>query len=324
MNTLLETVERRLVAGEATLVSAGEAEAIAALPWSDNPDILALACLVRARRARPLFTCAIINAKSGRCPEDCAFCAQSAHHHTGAPEYPLVDTDTLVRHAVKMAENGVDRYGIVTSGTTISERDLESLCRSAEVLRREVDIALCASLGILSKEKAVCLKQAGFTSYHHNLETARSYFPMICTTHSYDEDVETLAVAREAGFRVCSCGIFGLGESWKQRVELLETVRECRVDSLPVNFLSPVPGTRLGKRPPLPPAEALRALALARLVNPEKDILVCGGRLSTLGEHNSWVMAAGASGLMTGDYLTTGGCGYETDNAMFRAIGFRR
>lgn len=324
MNPLLETVERRLLAGESQLVSTAEAEAIARLPLRDTPDIMALACVVRAHRAKnPLFTCAIINAKSGRCPENCAFCAQSAHHHTDAPIYPLVTTDTILRHAETLAANGVNRFGIVTSGTTIGERDLDSLCESVAVLRREVDIQVCASLGILSREKARRLRQAGFTSYHHNLETARSYFPRICTTHEYDQDIETLAIAREEGFRVCSLGIFGLGESWAQRVELLETVRDCQVDSLPVNFLSPIPGTRLEKRPSLAPAEALRALALARLVNPEKDILVCGGRLSTFGDLNSWVMAAGANGLQTGNYLTTVGCGYDADNTMFRAIGMR-
>ena len=145
--------------------------------------------------------------------------------------YGLVGTDVLLKHAEEMAAHGVKRFGIVTSGTTVSDRDLDSLCESARILRDRVDIALCGSLGILTKEKLRRLKEAGFTSIHHNLETARSHFASICTTHDYDQDIATLKDARDAGFRVCSCGIFGLGETWEQRVELLETEKECGVES---------------------------------------------------------------------------------------------
>ena len=323
MHTLLEKAAARIAAGTAPLENAAEAVELARLPRSENPDIFACAALARARYAGPVFTCAIINAKSGRCAENCAFCAQSSFHHTDAPVYGLVGTDVLLKHAEEMAAHGVKRFGIVTSGTTVSDRDLDSLCESARILRDRVNIALCGSLGILTKEKLRRLKEAGFTSIHHNLETARSHFASICTTHDYDQDIATLRDARDAGFRVCSCGIFGLGETWEQRVELLETEKECGVDSLPVNLLDPVPGTRMEHQKLLEPWEALRCVALARLVSPEKDVILCGGRLPTLGDGSSWALAAGANGIMTGNYLTTKGCGYDDDDAMFRFLGVR-
>ena len=156
------------------------------------------------------------------------------------------------------------------------------------------------------------------------LETARSFFPSVCTTHAYDEDLATLAIARSAGLEVCSCGIFGLGESWAQRVELLQTLREVGVDSLPVNFLCPVPGTPLGSRSPLAPWEALRVVALARLMHPEQEIIICGGRLSTLKDAQALVLTAGASALMSGNYLTTRGFGYADDDALLAAVGTLR
>ena len=323
LHPLLEAIASRLLRGETPLASREEAEALGQLPRSLNPDLFALAGLARARFAKPVFTCAIVNAKSGRCPEDCAFCAQSARHRTDAPVYPLADADTLFRKAEAAAACGAARFGIVTSGTALSDRDLDSLCASAEALRARIDIALCGSLGMLNRERARRLRQAGFTSYHHNLETARSHFPAICTTHAYEEDLASLACARAEGLRVCSCGIFGLGESWAQRAELLETLAEAHVDSLAVNFLMPVPGTRLEGRPQLEAWEALRCVALARLTNPARDVVVCGGRLATLGAVDSWVLAAGANGLMTGDYLTTRGSGFESDQRMLQSLGLR-
>lgn len=325
VHSLLQKVLAAFTADAGCQIDATEACALVELAWEDNMELLALGGLVRQLRGPAgTGTCAIINARSGRCPENCAFCAQSAHYDTGAPVYPLQSTEELVRQACEMAAHGIARCGIVTSGTSLSERDLDHLCESALQMRRYADIRLCASLGLLTEEKARRLREAGFTRYHHNLETARSYFPAICTTHAYDEDIETLRIARRAGLEVCSCGIFGLGESWAQRVELLQTIREEGVDSLPVNFLCPVPGTPLGTRSHLAPREALRVVALARLMHPNREIIICGGRLATLHEEQSWVLACGASALMTGNYLTTRGCGYEDDDALLTALGTRR
>lgn len=325
MTEILRSALERLLAGGGEGLDEAAALAVAQEPWESNMELLALGGIVRSLYApRGTGTCAIINAKSGRCAENCAFCAQSGHYHTDSPIYPLVDTRTLVEAATEMDEHHIGRFGIVTSGTALSDRELDSLCESALAIRARCRISLCGSLGMLTEEKARRLKEAGFTRYHHNLETARSYFPHICTTHAYDQDIETLRIAQKAGLKTCSCGIFGLGESWAQRVELLATVRDIGVDSMPVNFLCPVPGTPMGERGPLERREALRIVALARLMLPKNDIIICGGRMSTLAEEHSWVLAAGASALMTGNYLTTRGFGYEDDDMLLRSLGSTR
>lgn len=324
MDSLLVDIAGRIASGVEPLLSPSEALRLAHLPASATLDILSVAGLARAaRKPAATFTCGIINAKSGRCPENCAFCAQSAHYRTDAPVYPLHDAETLLRRAEELAEANVDRFGIVTSGTALSGRDLDELCEAAARIRREVPISLCASLGLLTPERAVRLREAGFTSYHHNLETSASHFPAICTTHDYEQDLETVRVAKAAGFRVCSCGIFGLGETWEQRIELARTLEELGVDSLPLNFLNPIPGTPLGDSPLLPPAEALRTVALMRLLHPARDVLICGGRAKTFGNWQSWVFAAGANGIMTGNYLTTKGCAFCDDAEMLAALGLR-
>ena len=325
MHSLLHRILSAFCTDASYRMEEGDACSLAELGADNNMDLLAAAAAVRHLRGpRGTGTCAIINAKSGKCPENCAFCAQSSHYVTGAPVYPLQDTEHLVRQACEMAAHGIARCGLVTSGTALSDRELDALCESALKMRAEAPIRLCASLGLLTKEKARRLVEAGISRYHHNLETARSFFPSVCTTHAYDEDLATLAIARSAGLEVCSCGIFGLGESWVQRVELLQTLREVGVDSLPVNFLCPVPGTPLGSRSPLAPWEALRVVALARLMHPEQEIIICGGRLSTLKDEQALVLTAGASALMSGNYLTTRGFGYADDDALLAAVGTQR
>ena len=325
MHSLLHRVLSAFAAQATYQMDEGDARSLAELGVEENMELLAAAAAVRHLRGpRGTGTCAIINAKSGKCPENCAFCAQSSHYETGAPVYPLQKTEQLVRQACEMSRHGIARCGLVTSGTALSDRELDALCESALKMREEAPISLCASLGLLTAEKARRLVEVGISRYHHNLETARSFFSAICTTHAYEEDLETLATARSAGLEICSCGIFGLGESWGQRVELLQTLREVGVDALPVNFLCPVPGTPLGKRSPLAPWEALRVVALARLMHPEQEIIICGGRLSTLKEEQALVLTAGASALMSGNYLTTRGCGYEDDDVLLAAVGTLR
>jgi biotin synthase len=266
------------------------------------------------------FTCGIINAKSGRCAEDCAFCAQSRHHKTDAPVYPLITEGALLNRARELAGRGVTRMGIVTAGAILSDKDFARVCASARRIRQEVDIELCASLGALTKDRAEELKAAGFGSYHHNLETARSFYPSMCKTHDYQMRCDTVVRAREAALRVCSGGLFGLGESWAQRIELAETLQELRVDSIPVNFLMPVPGTRLEASRPLEATEGLGILALLRLMHPERDIVLCGGRTTTLGDWDRLGLASCANGMMVGDYLTKKGGPFERDLALARGL----
>ena len=284
-------------------------------------DIMALARIAASAAGTEPFLCGIINAKSGRCAENCAFCAQSAHHATDSPVYPLVGRDALRAKAEELAEAGARYMGIVISGTGPSAADFDRLLDDAAHITAAVGIRLCASLGLLTEDQAVQLKQAGFTSYHHNLETARSHYPAVCGTHGFEAREETVRLARKAGLRVCSGGIFGLGESWEQRLELSGDIAELDPASIPVNFLNPIPGTPLENQKPLPPHEALAVVALLRLMHPARDIVICGGRNSTLGELDALLFSAGANGIMTGNYLTTSGSPYARDLAMLKGLG---
>ncbi len=269
-------------------------------------------------------TCAIINAKSGRCGENCAFCAQSGHHQTQAPVYDLKTVAEIMEGAERAAAEGSHCFGIVTSGTRIKDaHEWAVILKAVRTIRQETSIDPSASLGMLDAERARQLVEAGCVTYHHNLETARSFFPQICTTHRYDEDVETVRVARAAGLRVCCGGILGLGESPAQRVELAFTLRELEVSSVPINFLNPVEGTRLAGLHQLTPTDALRAIAMFRFALPRTRISVCGGREPNLRDLQPLMFAAGASGTMVGNYLTTSGRDREADLRMIRDAGFQ-
>ncbi len=285
-------------------------------------DAMAAARMAWSGRARAPFTCGIVNAKSGRCQENCAFCAQSASHDSNPPVYPLVDSDELLRRAEILAEAGVTRMGMVTSGTAPTPGDFEKLCAAAERIRARVDIGLCASFGLLSESEARALRDAGFSRYHHNLETSRRHYPNVCTSHGYDQRVETVRHTKAAGLEVCSGGIFGIGEDWDDRIAMSEELAGLDVDSIPVNFLTPIPGTPLADQRLLAPAEALVIIAVYRLMHPGRDIVVCGGRTG-LGRYEVLIPSAGANGLMVGDYLTTKGAGLRDDLELLATLGLR-
>ncbi len=287
-------------------------------------DVMACARLAAANGRSKPFTCGIVNAKSGLCQENCAYCAQSRHHNANAPVYPLISEDKMLRLAEKYAEAGVDYMGMVTSGVGPDPKDLDTLCRMAERISRNVNIRLCASLGVLMSGQAERLRAAGFSSYHHNLETARSNYPVVCPSHYYERRTATVKAARAAGLRVCTGGIFGVGETWLQRLELSDALAELTVDSIPVNFLVAVAGTPLAGTPPPPAKEALLIIAILRLMHPDRDIVVCGGRNHCLGEYAPLLFAAGANGLMVGDYLTTTGSPLAKDIEMLDTLGMNK
>jgi biotin synthase len=301
-------------------LSVEEAKAILGLQGGDLGYLFAGAQLLREKHfGRQIALCSIINAKSGLCQENCAFCAQSAHHQAEAPVYPLKGVSEIVAGARAAEANGCRCFGIVTSGSRIQPgEEMERLLAAIREIRETTSIRPSASLGLLDETAAKALADAGCVTYHHNLETARSFFPQICTTHDYEEDVETVRVARAAGMKVCSGGIFGLGESLRQRVELGLTLRELDVDSVPLNFLAPVPGTPLGKRNDLTPMDCLRIIALFRFLMPDRHISVCGGRETNLREFQSWIFFAGASGVMVGNYLTLQGRNLPDDLQMIQ------
>ena len=284
-------------------------------------EVLALARLAAWQGGAQAFSCGIINAKSGLCAENCSFCAQSSHYTTKTTVYPLLDASTLYKHAERLASRGVTYMGIVTSGTSPSKADFDRLCETATRITANLPIKLCASLGIISLEKALLLKEAGFPSYHHNLETAASYYPQICTTHTYETRLNTVKNLLQSGLRVCSGGIFGLGESWEQRIELAHCLSSLGVSSIPINFLMPISGTPLEKKEALSPIEALHIIALFRLMNPKGDIVLCGGSSQTLKQWKPLYYQAGANGLMVGDYLTTKGADVDADMSLVRAVG---
>lgn len=304
-------------------LSAADALRLSEAQGADRHLLFAEASRIRERfRGDSASLCSIINAKSGRCPENCAFCAQSAAHATAAQVYPLVGEDELVACARGAEANGARCYGIITSGTGIRPgRELDTICSALRRIRQETSIEPSCSLGILDKETALLLKEAGMVTYHHNLETSRSFFPQICTTHDYEEDVATVRAVKQAGLRVCCGGIFGLGEDFRHRVEMAETLRELDVDTVPINFLNPVEGTRLEKADFLTPMECLTIIAVYRFMLPDKSLTVCGGREKNLRELQSWIFLAGASGMMTGNYLTTPGRNPEQDHQLLRDLG---
>jgi len=320
---LLRMITDKILAGDS--ISAGEAVELSTLSGSDLFDLF-----VAANRVKEHFVggevhlCSIINAKSGRCAEDCAFCAQSVHHVTDAPVHPLTEEQWITAAARKAEQGGSGCFGIVTSGTSIgSGAELDRICAALRTIRNEMRIAPSCSLGIIDLETAERLRDAGAITYHHNLETSRSFFPNICTTHDYDEDVATVRNARRAGLRVCCGGIFGMGETAEQRIELAFTLRELGVDSVPLNFLNPIPGTRLAEADYITPMECLQTIALYRLILPDRRISVCGGREKNLRDLQSWIFFAGANGTMVGNYLTTTGRDAAQDLRMFRDLGLR-
>jgi biotin synthase len=265
--------------------------------------------------------CSIINAKSGRCGEDCAFCAQSVHHTTDAPTFSLVDENKITTAARNAESLGSGCFGIVTSGTSIGPgEELERICAALRDISTTSDIAPSCSLGIIDRETADKLRAAGARTYHHNLETARSFFPNICSTHDYEEDIQTIRNARQAGLKICCGGIFGMGETMEQRVELAFTLQELDVDSVPINFLNPIPGTRLAEADFLTPLECLHIIALFRFILPNKRITICGGREKNLRDLQSLIFFAGANGTMIGNYLTTSGRDEAQDRQMLKDL----
>ena len=318
MFSFASTLYQKAIKGIAP--SLDEALQILQCHGSELTTILAVTHALReAHFGNSIELCSIINAKSGRCAENCAFCAQSSHHASDAPVFPLKTKEEIVSGAQQAANAGSHCYGIVTSGTRVKAgEEFERILASLREIRATTAIDPSASLGILDPTNAAALADAGCVTYHHNLETARSFFPQICTTHDYEEDVQTVRVAKAAGMKVCCGGIFGLGESLEQRIELCLTLRELEVDSIPLNFLNPIPGTPLADLRQLTPLDCLRIIALFRIVHPKKRISVCGGREPNLRNFQSWIFMAGASGTMIGNYLTTRGRDQEADLQMFR------
>ncbi|WP_195938479.1 biotin synthase BioB [Romboutsia sp. 1001713B170131_170501_G6] len=264
--------------------------------------------------------CSIVNGKSGRCSEDCKFCAQSSYHTTDIEVYPLKDTDYFVEDAKYHKDRGIKRYSIVTSGKKLSNIEIDKIVNSYKSINKYVDIKTCASHGLLSKEDLRKLKKAGVKRYHNNLETSRNYFDNICTTHTYDEKIKTIKDAQSVGLEVCSGGIFGLGESEIDRIDMAFEIRDLGIKSIPLNALDYIKGTKIDSKS-IKEEEFLKMVAIYRFINPSAQIRLAGGR-NLLTNYGELAFKCGANATISGDLLTTCGNSIADDIKMIEKLGF--
>jgi biotin synthase len=264
--------------------------------------------------------CTIINGRSGKCGENCKFCAQSAHNHTGCEEYSFLDEEKIISEAKSNQDEGVNRFAIVTAGRALTGEDFEKALHVYERMNKELSINLCASMGFINREQFKRLRKAGVTSYHHNIETSRRNFPNICTSHSYDMKIETIKIAQEEGLCVCSGGIIGMGETFEDRIDMALSLHELGIRSIPINALMAIPGTPFEKNTPLTEEEILRTLAMFRFINPEANIRLAAGR-KLLSENGKKAFESGCSATITGNMLTTSGSTIQGDIKMLREMG---
>lgn len=324
MDELITDMARRALAGER--LSRDDVLALAAAGQENPHDLMYWANrLRRAHFAMAVRLCAIVPGKMGACTEDCKWCAQSARHSAGC-EPSVSSCDDILAAGRQARQNGATSLGIVNSGRRPTAADISAAVTAAQKLRGDVgnELTLCASLGELTDSQARRLVAAGFTRYNHNLETSRRMYPQVVTTHTYGDRLRTLEVARRAGLSICCGGLFGLGETWEDRVDLAIALRdEVRPEVVPLNFLHPIPGTPLGNTTPPAPLEILTVIAMFRLVLPTVDIKVAGGREHNLRDMQSWIFYAGATSCLVGNYLTTSGRSVADDLQMIADLGMR-
>lgn len=265
--------------------------------------------------------CSITNAKSGKCSQDCKWCSQSASYKTNVEEYELVDHKEAVRQAVENAALGVNKHSLVTSGKRVTNATLNNVIGIYREIKSKCDINLCASMGLINKEQLLKLKEVGVGHYHCNLETAPSFFPELCSSHTIDEKIKTIKAAQEAGLGVCSGGIIGMGETMEQRIELAITLQGLNILSIPINILTPVEGTPLEKQKELTENEVLTTIALFRFINPKANLRFAGGRMK-IKHFQHKALRSGINAALTGNYLTTIGSDIKEDLKDFKDSGF--
>lgn len=289
---------------------------------ADYQELLAASKEIREACCGNAFDiCTIINAKSGRCSEDCKFCAQSGHYHTNAEVYPLLDHEIIIEDAVKQYNNGILRYSLVSSGRKLSAEDIERVCHIVEEIKKRCDIHICISGGLLTEEEFQQLHEAGVERVHNNLESSRNYFPQICSTHQFDQKVRAIQAAQKAGMEVCSGGIIGLGESREDRIDMVMELRELDVHSIPINILNPIPNTPLEHNEVLTEEEINRTIAVYRFIMPHAALRLAGGR-ALMEQMGKTAFEAGANAAISGDMLTTYGISVEDDFRMIENLNY--
>ena len=290
-------------------------------------DVMTLAecanTITRAFNGDTVDVEALINAKSGKCPEDCSFCAQSTFYETGISKYPLLPKQVIIENARKAKDAGATSFCLVCAYRSPPEADFQQICDTIASIRSEVDMEVNVSLGFMTPERARKLKELGVKRYNHNLEASESYFSKICNTHDFADRVNTARIVKQAGLELCSGGIIGMGESQKQRIELAFSLASLRPEEVPINILIGREGTPMGGLEPIDPLEAIKTIAVWRFIMPKTILKIAGGREVHLKEKERLALKAGANGIITGGYLTTGGNAPNKDIAMIKEIGLK-
>ena len=320
MNTVhIQKLKNNIIGGH--IITREEALALVDMPLE---ALCKAANEIREYYCRNSFDlCSIFNGKCGKCSEDCKFCAQSTFHKTGIAEFPMIDDcEKILREAVYNKSKGIKRFSIVTSGRALNDKEIDINCAIFQALRDKCGIALCASLGLLTLEQLQALKKAGVTRIHCNLETNKIFFPKICSTHTYEDRVNTIRLAMSAGMELCSGGIFGLGETWPDRIDFGFELRQLGIKSVPINILQPIKGTPLENQKKLEPIEIRRIVAVFRLILPDAAIRMAAGR-GFLPDKGRSVFLSGANACITGDMLTTEGVHIDEDNPMLKELGYK-
>lgn len=296
-----------------------------------NPELTSLETLLllsqqvtQSNFGNQMSLCAIYPAKVGLCSGDCAFCAQSVHHNCEITPVRVenLDEEKVLYHGKKLWEMGVRHYSLVTSGETLTDEEFEEILRLLTRLKEETNMGLCASLGMLNAKRAKNLKAAGVSRYHHNIETSSSFFKEICSSHSYEDKIETINLARQAGMELCCGGIIGMGETPRQRIEMAFAIKDLDVDCVPINILNPIPGTRLERQEPLSVEEIIRTIAVFRMILPDKILKFAGGREQAMGGKEEIGYKAGINSLLVGDYLTTKGDTIREEIRKLKNLGY--
>ena len=320
MNDRIKEIAKRSLQNDA--VSRNDAFYLTQIEGDEIYDLFYWANRIRLKYfGSSVKACSIVSAKQGRCTEDCRFCSQSAHYHTSIEEFPLLETDKILDVAKCAEQKGSSSIGVVTSGYSINDsNDLNNICKTIKAISKNTFVQPHGSFGILTKEIAESLAESGLKRINHNLETSESFFPKVCSTHTFADRVNTIRIAKETGLEICSGAIFGIGEGMDDRINLAFTLKDLDVDAVPLNFLHPISGTPYETCPPITPMEALKIISVFRFILPDKEIKIAGGREKNLRDLQSWMFYAGANSTMIGNYLTTKGRKVEDDLQMIKDL----
>ncbi|MCI8494237.1 MAG: biotin synthase BioB [Lachnospiraceae bacterium] len=318
METQLETLKNKVLEGYA--INRKDAILLSQMPLE---SLCSAADEIRTHFCGNDFDlCTIVNGKSGKCTENCKYCAQSSYYRTEVESYPLLETDELIKQAEYNQQRGIFRYSIVTSGRKLNRQEVEQACESIRKLRKTTNLSICVSFGLLDETEFQMVKNAGATRIHNNLEASANYFPNVCTTHTQEDKIKSIQAAQKAGLSICSGGIMGLGESMEDRIDLALSLKKLGVSSVPINMLNPIPGTPYENNPRLTEEEMCRIVAIFRFILPNAYLRLAGGR-GLMKDQGKKCFQSGANAAITGDMLTTSGITIQRDMELIKELGYQ-